>query len=77
LDSLDNLSTLDIEEERLRGQIAFSGLRDFLETFFLVDYLVSFPEKIQEWKIADEKQLRKEFGPAAVRVARGREDGLQ
>jgi hypothetical protein len=57
-------------------QQAFSALRDFLETFFLVDYLASFPDKIQGWKTADEKKLRNEFGPAAVRAALDARDGF-
>ena len=57
-------------------QQAFSALRDFLETFFLVDYLVSFPDKIQPWKTAGEKQLRNEYGPAAIRVALDARDGF-
>ncbi len=57
-------------------QNAFSCLRAFLEAFFLVDYLVSFPEKIQEWNAADEKKLRNEFGPAAVRNTLDARDGF-
>lgn len=57
-------------------QQAFSALRDFLETSFLVDYLVSFPDKIKPWKTADGKQLRKEYGPAAIRTALDKRDGF-
>jgi hypothetical protein len=58
-------------------QNAFSALRDFLETFFLVDYLTSFPEKIQDWKGADEKQLRAIYGPGAIRNALDARDGFK
>ncbi|SEH43065.1 hypothetical protein [Tardiphaga sp. OK245] len=58
-------------------QGAFSCLRDFLETYFLVDYFGSFPEQIQLWKAADEKQLRNEFGPGAIRNALDTRDGFK
>jgi len=58
-------------------QNAFSALRDFLETFFLVDFLVSNPEKVNEWRSADTKVLRNEFGPAAVRDALDKRDGFK
>jgi len=58
-------------------QNAFSALRDFLETFFLVDFLVSYPDKVSQWKTADEKALRNEFGPAAIRDALDKRDGFK
>ncbi len=58
-------------------QNSFSALRDFLETFFLVDFLVSNPETISEWRSADTKTLRNEFGPAAVRDALDKRDGFK
>ncbi|MCP3411658.1 hypothetical protein [Bradyrhizobium sp. CCGB01] len=58
-------------------QNAFSALRDFLETFFLVDFLVSNPEKVNEWRSANAKALRNEFGPAAVREALDKRDGFK
>jgi hypothetical protein len=56
---------------------AFSTLRDFLETFFLVDLLVSNPTKVSEWKAADEKALRNAFGPGAVRDALDKRDNFK
>ena len=47
-------------------QNAFQHLRDILETYFLVDYLRSYPERISIWKAADRKQLMAEFGPRAI-----------
>jgi len=58
-------------------QNAFSALRDFLETFFLVDFLVSNPNKVSEWRAAEAKALRNEFGPAAVRDALDARDGFK
>jgi hypothetical protein len=58
-------------------QNAFSALRDFLETFFLVDFLVSNPAKVNEWRAAEAKALRNEFGPAAVRDALDTRDGFK
>jgi hypothetical protein len=48
-----------------------------LETFFLVDFLVSNPARVSEWMAADEKALRSEFGPAAVRVELDKRDGFK
>ena len=57
-------------------QNAFQHLRDILETYFLLDYLRSNPDKLSVWKAADRKQLMKDFGPAAIRAALDRRDGL-
>src|ERR1700736_6512156 len=37
-------------------QKAFDQLRDVIETYFLVDYLSTSPEKIVEWRAADKKK---------------------
>jgi hypothetical protein len=58
-------------------QNAFQHLRDILETYFLLDYLRSNPDKLPIWKAADRKQLMKDFGPAAVRAALDRRDGFK
>jgi hypothetical protein len=36
-------------------QKAFDQVRDVIETYFLVDYLSTYPEKIDEWKLADKE----------------------
>ena len=56
-------------------QKAFDQVRDLLETYFLVDYLTTFPEKIVEWKMADKKPRIAHFGPGIVRTALDRRDG--
>jgi hypothetical protein len=50
-------------------QKAFDHVRDILETYFLVDYLATYPDKIIEWKNADRKKRMTEFGPAFIRKA--------
>jgi hypothetical protein len=54
-------------------QKAFHQVRDILETSFLVDYLTTYPEKIDEWRRADE--TGKQFRPVAVRDALDKRDG--
>jgi hypothetical protein len=56
-------------------QKAFVHLRDIIETYFLVDYLCTHPEKILEWKNADKKKRIAEFGPGAIRSALDKRDG--
>jgi hypothetical protein len=46
-------------------QKAFDALRDILETYFLVDFLTTYPDKIAEWKAADKKARIAHFGPAS------------
>jgi hypothetical protein len=58
-------------------QSAFSAVRDLLETFFLVDYLVSNPSQIPVWKNANKDQLKGVFGPNAVRNALDKRDGFK
>ncbi len=50
-------------------------MRDILETYFLVDYLTTYPEKIAEWKIADKKARVAHFGPGFIRNALDKRDG--
>lgn len=50
-------------------QQAFQVLRDSLEMVNLVDLFRADPSKISEWRLADNKKLKKDFGPAAVRTA--------
>jgi len=50
-------------------QRAFRLLRDSLETVSLLDLFRADLSKIGEWRTADNKTLKKMFGPAAVRDA--------
>jgi hypothetical protein len=54
-------------------QKAFDQVRDVIETYFLVDYLSTYPDKIDEWKRADKKWRISHFGPgsSATRSTRG------
>jgi hypothetical protein len=56
-------------------QKAFDQIRDLLETCFLVDYLSTYPEKIDEWKRADKKKRISHFGPGFIRNALDKRDG--
>ena len=44
-------------------------IRDLIETGFLVDYFLSYPSKIQQWKNSNDKERKKNFGPAEIRKA--------
>jgi hypothetical protein len=57
-------------------QSAFSAVRDLLETFFLVDYLVSRQAQIGVWKTATKAQLKGVFGPNSIRQALDKRDGF-
>lgn len=57
-------------------QKAFDGVRDILETSFLIDFLRTNPEKIAEWKAADKKARIAHFGPGAIRNALDKRDGF-
>ncbi|MEA2885668.1 MAG: hypothetical protein QOD11_28 [Bradyrhizobium sp.] len=48
-------------------QKAFVHVRDILETYFLVDYLRTYPDKIKVWKTAPKKQRLKDFSPKRIR----------
>jgi hypothetical protein len=56
-------------------QKAFHQVRDVLETSFLVDYLSTYPEKIDKWRRADKKARIVHFGPGVIRSALDRRDG--
>jgi hypothetical protein len=55
-------------------QKAFDQLRDVIETYFLLDYLSTYPEKIAEWKTADKKKRMADFGPGKIRNALDKRD---
>jgi hypothetical protein len=57
-------------------QKAFHQLRDIIETHFLVDYLMTYPEKIDQWRRASEKERKGRFGPKAIRDALDKRDGF-
>lgn len=50
-------------------QVAAMILRDLVETIYLVNHFHDEPTRIAEWRCADRKQLRTQFGPAAIRKA--------
>ncbi len=50
-------------------QTAFQLLRDSLELVNLVDLFRADPTIVSQWKAADDKRLKKNFNPAAVRTA--------
>jgi hypothetical protein len=56
-------------------QKAFDQVRDVIETYFLVDYLSTYPEKIDEWKRSDKKKRISHFGPGSIRNALDKRDG--
>jgi len=56
-------------------QKAFHQVRDIIETSFLVDYLSTYPEKIDEWRRADKKARISQFGPGVIRKALDLRDG--
>jgi hypothetical protein len=43
--------------------------RDLIETIYLVNYFHIHPETLPIWRVADRKQLQREFGPSVVRKA--------
>lgn len=50
-------------------QQAFQLLRDSLEMVNLLDLFRADSTKLAQWRVADNKSLKKHFGPAAVRSA--------
>jgi hypothetical protein len=58
-------------------QKAFDQARDILETYFLVDYLTTNPEKIGEWKAADKRVRLAHFGPGIIRNMLDKRDGYK
>jgi hypothetical protein len=57
-------------------QKAFDQVRDIIETYFLVDYLTTYPQKIPEWKAADKKKRMADFGAGKIRNALDQRDGF-
>ncbi len=55
-------------------QKAFDQVRDLIETYFLVDYLTTYPEKIEAWKNAHKKTRILHFGPGIIRSALDKRD---
>jgi hypothetical protein len=53
-------------------QKAFYHVRDVIETSFLVDYLLTCPEKIDEWRRADKKERISQFRAGIIRVRQAR-----
>lgn len=58
-------------------QISFSLQRDLIETQFLLDVFRSFPEKIKEWREADDKKLKSHFSPLSLRILLDKRDGFE
>lgn len=58
-------------------QVSFSLQRDLIEIQFLLDVFRSFPKKIKEWREADDKKLKKDFGPLALRTLLDERDGFK
>lgn len=58
-------------------QNSFSIQRDLLEIQFLLDLFRTFPQKIREWREADDKKIKKVFSPVAVRDLLDRRDGFK
>ena len=56
-------------------QKAFDQVRDVIETYFLVDFLSTYPDKIDEWKLADKKTRISHFGPQLNPNALDKRDG--
>jgi hypothetical protein len=56
-------------------QKAFHQIRDVIETSFLVDYLKTHPEEIDEWRSADRKKRMSYFGPRRIRDVLDKRDG--
>jgi hypothetical protein len=68
---------LPVRSNSLSGyyQKAFDQLRDIIETYFLVDYLTTYPAKIAEWRAADKKKRISYFGPGLIRNELDKRDG--
>ena len=60
-------------------QKAFDQVRDVLETYFLVDYLTTYPAKIAEWKVARDLLAAaiERFEARGIPDRRGRRRGPQ
>lgn len=57
-------------------QISFSIQRDIVETGFLLDYFISYPDKIRHWKQCSNYQRQKFYAPAKIRKALDKRDGF-
>lgn len=58
-------------------QNSFSVQRDLLEIQFLLDLFRSNQQKIKGWREANDKKLKKEFSPVAVRDLLDKRDGFK
>lgn len=58
-------------------QSAFSSFRDVLETGFLLDYFIHFPEKIDHWRKAENKVRKDQYGPGIIRSELDDKDGFK
>jgi hypothetical protein len=56
-------------------QGAFVHVRDVIETYFLVDYLSTYPAEIDEWRRADRKKRMAQFGAGRIRNALDKRSG--
>ena len=59
------------------GQNSALIMRDILETVFLLDLFESDRAKIEQWRVANKKELREVFSPVQVRKALDERDGFQ
>ena len=59
------------------GQNSALIMRDILETVFLLSLFNSDRALIEHWRLADEKEVRRKFSPAAVRKALDKRDGFE
>jgi hypothetical protein len=59
------------------AQAAAMALRDVLETGFLVAYLTAEPNRIPQWRSADDRSLETDFAPAQIRKAFDDSDGFK
>ncbi|MEC8664475.1 MAG: hypothetical protein VXY16_03285 [Pseudomonadota bacterium] len=51
-------------------------MRDILETLFLLDLFSTDNSAIERWRLANDKERKKEFSPIAVRMSLDKRDGL-
>lgn len=58
-------------------QIAVSLIRDLIEIQFLLDYFKYKPEKIAEWRKANNKERYKNFGPQKLYTELDKRDGFK
>jgi hypothetical protein len=56
-------------------QKAFHQIGDVIETSFLVDYLKTHPQEIDEWRRADRKKRMSHFGAGRIRTVLDKRDG--